>query len=120
MKRISVINNVKVLSIVFGSIVQFGDNDTIRPRSEALAVQREAEMFYGSEGNFEHYSMFRRPALPHLRESNVQIERCNEGATIQVGAVKILAVSSASVFQVGSSRIIDSETRIKHFRQLLP
>ncbi len=49
---------------------------------------------------------------------DMQIE--NTIPVIKVNHVKINGMSTAAVFQVGSNTVIDIESRIKHFRQLLP
>jgi spore germination protein PE len=120
MKRITIIDDVKILSVTLSSIVQFGDNRTIEAESKALAVQREAEVFYGDEGNFDAFAIFQQDIEELPYECNVQMNIQNLNPVIHVGSVEILGISSSSVFQAGSNHEIDTDARVKHIRQLLP
>lgn len=119
MKRLSIVKDVKIDAVTLGSIAQFGDNEVIEPESRALAVQREKELFFGDEGNFQAYPIFTANIPEPSFKSDVRMKIHHSNPIIQVGSIEILGVSAASVFQVGSNRVIDSETRIKHIRQLL-
>jgi len=120
MKRISVVNYIHINGIIFSSIFQIGDNIEIRPRSNVFAVQRAWEWFDDTEGDLRNYPLFSQ-TLPHpIITERISMQIKNINPFIKVKNVKINGMSTAAVFQVGSNTIIDSEARIKHFRQLLP
>jgi spore germination protein PE len=119
MKRWSVVKQMKINNISLASILQIGDNESIKPVSKALAVQRQIATFRENEGNFDEFPLFKRviPIPDAYEEVNMTIDHVCD--TIQVNCVRVLAVSSSSVVQVGSNCLIESETRIKHFRQFV-
>jgi spore germination protein PE len=119
MPRISAVNTIKVNSLAFSSTVLIGDSTEITPVSRALAVQREAQIFYENEGDFASFPIFSQPIpKPEITE-RITINRINQSPIINVNHVKVLGISSSSVFQVGSTKIINAEARVKHIRQLL-
>ncbi len=120
MKRISCVRDVKLLSLTLSSIAQFGDNKQIKAESKALAVQREAEIFYGNEGDFDSYVIFNQQLPEPSFPCNIMMQQSHKQSMIKVGSVEILGVSSSSVLQIGSNEVIDCEARVKHIRQLLP
>ncbi|RAV22507.1 spore germination protein GerPE [Paenibacillus contaminans] len=120
MSRISVVKQITVNEVGLGSTLFVGDLVEVKPRSKALAIQREVANFYGNEGNLDSYAIFSRPIpIPSIYE-DVKMEICSSNPFIKVGTVDILSISSSSLLQVGSNRTIDAETRTKHIRQLLP
>jgi spore germination protein PE len=119
LKRSSVVNTVKVNSASFASTIQLGDSCTINGLSRALAVQREADVFYGKEGNFSNYQVFSEP-IPLLPiTEKITISTHNTLPVIKVNTISIIAMSSAAILHVGNSESISLEARVKHIRQLL-
>ncbi|MFB3162834.1 spore germination protein GerPE [Neobacillus sp. 179-J 1A1 HS] len=119
LERTSVVNTVKVNSASFASTIQLGDSRTINGFSRALAVQREADVFYGKEGNFSNYLVFSEP-IPLLPiTEKITISTHNKLPVIKVNTISIIAMSSAAILQVGNSENILLEARVKHIRQLL-
>ncbi|NHN28289.1 spore germination protein GerPE [Paenibacillus agricola] len=120
MKRWSVVQEMKINGITLASIFQIGDNTSIKPVSKAMAVQRQIASFNENEGNFADFPLFKREIpIPDAYE-DVHMSVDNSGCdSIQVRYIRILAISSSSVVQVGSNCQIESETRIKHFRQFV-
>lgn len=118
--RTANVDRIKADSVSFASVLQIGDSDQVRAFSRALAVQREAEVFFDNEGNFNAYSIFTE-AISHspLTES-IQSTTHNLNPFIKVGNIDILGVSSSSIVHLGNSRQISMEARVKHIRQLLP
>ncbi|HAQ08389.1 MAG TPA: spore germination protein GerPE [Bacillus bacterium] len=118
--RTANVDRIKADSVSFASVLQIGDSDQVRAFTRALAVQREAEVFFDNEGNFNAYSMFSEaiPLLP-VTES-FQSRTHNLNPFIKVGNIDILGVSSSSIVHLGNSRHISMEARVKHIRQLLP
>lgn len=118
LQRSSVINSIKVTSASFASTIQLGDSRIINGFSRALAVQREAEMFYGKEGNFSNYALFSEP-IPLLPiTEKLTIATHNPLPVIKVNTVSILAMSSSAILHVGNSENVSLEARVKHIRQL--
>jgi spore germination protein PE len=116
MKRISSVGQINVNNISQASILQIGDNEFIKPTGKVLAVQREIADFQGNEGNFNDYSIFSRiiPIPEVYEEVHMFVDNvCNK---IEVGRIRVLAVSAASVMQVGSNSRIKSESRILNIR----
>jgi spore germination protein PE len=119
LERTSVVNTVKVNSASFASTIQLGDSRTINGFSRALAVQREADVFYGKEGNFSNYLVFSEP-IPLLPiTEKITISTHNKLPVIKVNTISIIAMSSAAIVHVGNSENISLEARVKHIRQLL-
>lgn len=117
-RRISVIDDVNIKAIVFSSSLIIGDTGILKPRAKVMAVQRVYPFFYGDEGNFDEYPLYSKP-IPHLpKEKDVQMTVRNETPIIKVNHIKVLGVSSSSIVQIGTNSRIDSEARVKHFRQL--
>jgi spore germination protein PE len=118
LQRSSVVNAIKVNSASFASTIQLGDSHIINGFSRALAVQREAEVFYGNEGNFLTYPVFSEP-IPLLPiTEKVRIFTHNTLPLIRVNNISILAMSSAAILHVGNSENVSMEVRVKHIRQL--
>nr|WP_263328378.1 spore germination protein GerPE [Neobacillus sp. Marseille-Q6967] len=119
LQRSSVVDYLKVNSATFASTVQLGDSKIINGFSRALAVQREAEQFYGNEGNFASYRVFSEPIpFPPITE-NVTHSTQNLIPLIKVQNISIIAMSSTAILHVGNSENVSMEARIKHIRQLL-
>ncbi|ETI68674.1 spore germination protein GerPE [Neobacillus vireti] len=117
--RTSNVDHLEVKQVAFSSIIQLGDSSIINGFSRALAVQREAEIFFGDEGNFPSYRIFKKPLpLPPITES-MSFFRHDLNPIIKVNKLHVTAVSSSSILHVGNSRYISLEARIKHIRQLL-
>jgi spore germination protein PE len=120
LQRTACVDCIKIDGLSFSSILQIGDSEEICGFSRAIAVQREAEVFIGTEGSFAAYPLFTDP-IPLLPiDEVVSTSTGNLNPIIKVGNIKILGVSSSSVIHLGNSRHITMEVRVKHIRQLLP
>jgi spore germination protein PE len=117
--RISVVKNIKVLSVSESSIVHVGDAINVKPRSKLIEVGRELPSFIENEVNFSDYPLFNKPIPQPIVQEDVQMVVKNESPWIKVNQVNILGIIDSSVFQVGSSKLIDTESRKKQIRQLL-
>lgn len=118
LQRTSVVDHIKLSLLSFSSTFEIGDANYFQAFSRALAVQRQRKLFYGDEGHFENYAVFSEPIsfMPISEELTIHFE--NIKPIIKVDNIKITAVSSASLLQIGSCRHLFSETRIKHIRQI--
>ncbi|MDQ0861303.1 spore germination protein GerPE [Bacillus sp. V2I10] len=117
--RLSIVNKAYVNSVGFSSLFQIGDSVDIVPRVNVYAVQREAEIILGNEGDLRQYSFYSELLPKPLITEKIQTSFYHENPTIKVGAVKVISISSSAVVQFGSTNTISAETRVKHIRQLL-
>ncbi|MFC0557690.1 spore germination protein GerPE [Halalkalibacter alkalisediminis] len=117
-KRTSLVKDIHVRSVSSSSIFQIGDSTHITPRSRALAVQRQAELFYGKEGDFNQYSVFNKPIPKPQTLEHVAFSKYNISPFIKVNHIDILGVSASAVLHIGSTKTFESEARVKHIRQL--
>jgi spore germination protein PE len=119
LQRISSVDRILVNSVSSSSNILIGDSERIFSFSRALAVQREAEIFFDEEGNFDLYKVFSEPiSLPALHE-NINMASFNEKPLIKVETIEIAGISASSTFQVGSTAHIANESRIIQIRHLL-
>jgi spore germination protein PE len=121
LKRTSKVDLFKVNSVFTDSIVNIGDSKEILPEIKVLAVQRHTATYFGNEGSFQRrdYQTYYEPFPYLLPETSVHSAFFHEKPLIRVRSIKIQAISSASVFQIGSSSLIDAKSRTKHIRHLL-
>ncbi|MBD1380620.1 spore germination protein GerPE [Metabacillus arenae] len=120
LNRLSAVDQISVNSVGLSSIFQIGDSVRITPSLKVLAVQRESNLFFAREGNFKNdQAFFQELPIPLITE-NIQTGFFHDKPVIKVHSIKVMAVSSSSVFHVGSTDRIQTESRIRHIRQLLP
>ncbi|AFH64434.2 spore germination protein GerPE [Paenibacillus caseinilyticus] len=117
--RLSAVGSIRVTDVGYASTVLIGDAVDFAPVSLALAVQREIPRYYGSEGRFEDYPLFVAPIPLPAAGQPVRMSVKQSRPEICVEGVRIDAVSSSSMVQVGSNRSVRAESRVKHIRQLL-
>jgi spore germination protein PE len=120
LQRLSYVDHVNVKIVSFASILQIGDSQIINKLSKALAVQREAEVFYENEGNLSEYRVFNEPISFLPINESISFVRQNINPIIKVNHIDITGISSSSMLNIGSSRHISMEARVKHIRQLQP
>lgn len=119
MTRWSVIDCIKVFNLSEASFIQVGDNMSFNSASKVITVQRQVPTFYANEGNFNKYPIFSRALpLPETQET-ISMNIINECDVIKVGSITIIGVAGSSVFQVGKNTMIESEARVKEFKQLI-
>jgi spore germination protein PE len=119
LSRVSQVQKIYITSLSNSSITQIGDSNCINAFSRALAVQREAEIFFGNEGDFSQYPIFRETIpLPPL-EDEISFQKIDLAPCIKVSHIKINGLASASIFHIGNSENVYMESRVKHIRQLL-
>jgi spore germination protein PE len=120
LQRSSYVNKINIKVVSYSSILQLGDSCIINGLSRALAVQREAEIEYGHEGNFADYSVFTEPIPFTPITENILYQTHHLNPIIKVNNLNVIGFSSASVLHVGNTKDISMEARVKHIRQLLP
>jgi spore germination protein PE len=119
--RTSVLGSIKVGDFGLASIFQAGDNVEIKAVSIALAVQRELANFQGGEGeNLNEYAIFPMPLPkpPIVEPIEMTIDN-TECPYIRVQSVDIEGAAASSVIQIGNNVSMETESRVKHIRQLL-
>jgi spore germination protein PE len=118
LKRTSKVDFLKVNSGALSSVIQIGDSSVINCLTNAIAVQRQRELFFGNEGNFAAYDIFNISLLPSPIEEQINIRSTSLNPLIKVGSIRLIAISSASVLHIGSTEHVQGESRIKHIRHL--
>jgi spore germination protein PE len=119
MARLSIVGYVYVIEIGASSVLQVGDNVTTALDTNVFAVQREVPIFHGNEGSFKAYPFYQRPIPTPQPPEPFTMCVDNLGSYIRVRGIKVLGVSSTSMLQIGSNRVIGSESRIKNIRQFV-
>src|SRR5690606_369836 len=119
MKRISVVDFIKVNSLSFSSILEIGDSMKIKPISSAPAVQREVPLLFTNEGDFAQFRIFSRDHTKVEVTESIHMRIFNQNPIIKVNSIRIDGVSSAGVMQIGSTETIHTESKVKHIRKLL-
>ncbi|MEK3887428.1 spore germination protein GerPE [Bacillus sp. FSL K6-3431] len=118
-KRNSFIKNVDIKSIELGSVMQVGDSVQLSPMSNVIAVNREVEVFYGNEGNFQLIPLFSEPIpIPVAPYTLPTINKYNELPDIRIGTIAIKGISASAILHVGNIENAVLESRIWHQRQL--
>ncbi|ASB90183.1 spore germination protein GerPE [Bacillus sonorensis] len=122
LNRTSKVKFLKLQFVGAGSTLQIGDSEELFFREKVLAIQRYLADYLGNEGSFkqEDYQLFQQPVPQPLPETGVCSAFFHENPVIRVRAIKIQSVSSSSTAHIGSTRSIDTDTRIKHIRNLPP
>lgn len=118
LRRTSIVDSLKVDAIFFDSVIEIGDSNYIQSFSRALAIQRESEIFFGNEGDFNRYPVFSIPLYfqPIYEEVFQYTEHLQP--VIKVNSIDITGASAAAVIHIGSSNHVSMESRLKHIRQL--
>jgi spore germination protein PE len=118
LSRISKVDQLRITSVSNSSVTQIGDSNQIHGTSKALAVQREAEIFYGYEGDFALFPIFSEPIpLPPIVDQ-VIFNKLDLVPSIRVPHISIIGVSSSSIIHIGNSNNVYMESRVKHIRQI--
>jgi spore germination protein PE len=120
LKRTSKVNSLKVTSALFSSVIHIGDSKVIHGFSRVIAVQREFELFYANEANFDAYEIFSRtlPVAPITEPITIHSRSLN--SLIKVGNINITGISVGAVLHIGSSENAQMEARTINIRQLQP
>lgn len=119
MTRTTVVKQVIVTSISSASTFMAGDCCKLSSQTRALAVQRQVAVFFPEEGEFEDYAAFTEDIPKQAITQQVQMRCIQESPNIRVNRVDVIGVAEGSAMQLGSTRLITLESRIKHFRQFV-
>lgn len=118
LSRTSHVETVSLKSVLFSSVFQIGDTSFIDGSTKALAVQREKDIFFGTEGNFNDYPVFSYPTVFIPINENMILMKNNRNPLIKVRNIDVLAVSFSSILGIGNTNSVRMQSRIKHIRQL--
>jgi len=118
--RTSIVDTLKLNTLSFSSIVEIGDSIYIQGFSRALAVQREKDIFFGNEGNFNVFPAFSKNPRFEAIDENFSMYQEQLNPIIKVNSIDIIGVSAASIIHIGSSKHISMESKVAHLRHLLP
>ncbi|EDL64048.1 spore germination protein GerPE [Bacillus sp. SG-1] len=117
--RYSIVNSIKLRTLSFSSVLEIGDSTEITSFQKAFAVQREKEIFFTSEGDFNQYPIYSEPIPVPRSASTVQFLKMDE-RPIVVNNIDIIGSSFSSVIHIGQTCDVYMESRVKNVRQLKP
>ncbi|HET7616706.1 MAG TPA: spore germination protein GerPE [Bacillales bacterium] len=116
-KRLSIIDHMNVRTVGSSANLQIGDSVKVTPNTRALAVQREYPVFANREFDFRDFDLFIE-ALPSWPDDCIVHKSVvDKVPVIKVGSVDILGMAASSVVHIGSTRHVESHSRVKHIRQ---
>ncbi|TCP31594.1 spore germination protein PE [Scopulibacillus darangshiensis] len=117
--RPSLVHDIHIDSVTLSSVLEIGDSRRLTPSSKVFAVQREYP-FYDSRKAVLQNHLFFVPLLKANIYEPVQTTIVNEpNSSIKVDHLRIIAVSNASVVEIGSTGDIYCEARTKNVRQFI-
>ena len=119
MSRLIQVEVIKITNVSSGSTSICGDTGTIMADTNALAVQRELPYFLHEEGNYADYKIFSQPISRLDTDLQVSLDADNLASSIYIGNINLLAVSSASIFQIGCNDSIELMSKTKAIRQFV-
>ncbi|MDP5272508.1 spore germination protein GerPE [Chengkuizengella axinellae] len=119
MRRTSVVERIKVISVTRSAIFQIGDSVNLKPRSLVYAVQRGVPVYFPYEGDFAQQELFKEPIPKLVVKEDVKTTFINENPNIYVDSIRILGMGGSSVLQVGSNCEIDTESKVINIRQFI-
>ena len=116
--RSSLVNWMYVSSHDSSAVIQIGDSNQITPKTKIYALQRQLPIFKGNEvEDLTQYPIYSQSIpLPLLTESLRQTT-IHENPIIKVGSIRVIGVAASSVLHIGSTRTIQTESRVKHNRE---
>lgn len=118
-KRMTKVNELEVISLSYSAICEIGDTHCVKPKSRAIAVQKEGAVFQEDFFSFSDYPIFQTQKKPvDLETLSINQKHCHHVSHIQVDYVKVTGASSSSLIQLGNLDKLDAESRIKHIRVL--
>ncbi len=116
--RSSLVNWIYVSSHDSSAVIQIGDSNQITPKTKIYALQRQLPIFKGNEvEDLTQYPIYSQSIpLPLLTESLRQTT-IHENPIIKVGSIRVIGLAASSVLHIGSTRTIQTESRVKHNRE---
>lgn len=119
MKRTSLVRHITVQSIEESSLFQCGDTGLIRARSSSSAISRTPpSVQLGEDMGVE--TAWTKSAPEMAADESVTMNVHNEAAILTVKQVRVLGLSEAAVFQVGTNIRIELASFLRKVRDLRP
>lgn len=116
-KRTSTVLTAKVNEIQNSSVFQIGDSFAYTPKSKGYAVAQLSHFFI-DDRSFYNDPIFHTPIPKPPQVNFVKTDTFHDSPYIHVRNINIISLGNSSVFQIGSTNYINSETRIKHVRRI--
>ncbi|WP_280618227.1 spore germination protein GerPE [Heyndrickxia oleronia] len=117
-QRNSFVDDVRINDIFYASNVHIGDSTFLNAYNRVFAVQREKQIYYGYEADYENFANFKEPIpIPPISET-LRFNRYNANPNIHVSHVRIIGLSTSAIFHIGSTKKVYLESRVHHTRQL--
>ena len=89
--RNSKVKTLVIKSVLSSAVIEIGDSVHTNATSNAIAVKREQEIYYGNELHFKDYSIFSEPIpIPPLTMPPPLIRKYNELPNICVNRYSVL------------------------------
>jgi spore germination protein PE len=100
--RISKVGSLSVKTLVFSSSIQIGDYSYLDASTDNFAVQREAETFFGNEGDCCDDPIYH--FVPHFLQINEPfiITSTSPNPFIMVNNINIIGVTASSIIGIGN------------------
>ncbi|UPM53471.1 spore germination protein GerPE [Gottfriedia acidiceleris] len=118
--RLASVESYNVNTVLFSSVLQFGDAFSINAESNALALQEEGNILaVPNRDVFEIYPIYKviPKHLPYV--PNVNLNRINLNPTIQIGLINYMGISSASASVIGSVHSASMLSRVHQVRHFI-
>ncbi|RWZ55190.1 spore germination protein GerPE [Halobacillus fulvus] len=116
-KRMVFVEDAEFISVLIASGILIGDVHRVSPVSYVIAVQEEKPPLLAERLSFEQFSVFSMEPSPPLEPVYVQSYSYHNQA-IGIDSIRVIGVSTSSLFQIGGVDHVDTTSRIKHIRLL--
>ncbi|WP_066187009.1 MULTISPECIES: spore germination protein GerPE [Gracilibacillus] len=118
--RTTNVQQLKLDSLAYSSILQIGDTSFTEPSVNVIAVQKEGGISSDKSFSFEDDSFFQQsiPFLPNY--SLTYGDHHMLCPRIDIHSLDVSAASSSAVIQLGNSQHVHSIARLKHIRIVDP
>nr|WP_280518457.1 spore germination protein GerPE [Lederbergia wuyishanensis] len=116
--RNSVVQHILVYSILSNGVLEIGDTVFLRPSTQALAVQRQQELYFGKEANYQPRIFSENIPIPPFAFPPPFTRKYHEKPNICVGRISIKGISTSGMVQIGNTEHVYSEAKVDHIRQL--
>lgn len=117
-QRSSQVESINIKLVTFSGVVQFGEANFINSQKYTLAIQREYELFFGSEAPFEMFqSFYKEPEFEPIYE-DIHMTFYHKNPCIHVKKINLTSVSNNGILHIGNGDSICIESKTLHIRQL--
>lgn len=118
LRRASFVQSIQVNTLDSSGQLQIGDSQTIHSKTDAFAMVRDRELFFGKEGDLTQFTIFNKQTfIPPINET-LFLRTENRSGKIQVNEIEITGIAASGIVHIGCSDKICLGTRIKHIRHI--